>query len=138
MLRALADPRADVLAAYLRRIDDAMESAASSGDAELVAIAGDLRPVRAAVADRARAAAAAATAGAEERATAQAGARQLLLQMAALLAAALLEQATYDSERGNGRSALVTSLWVRRRLVGDPATGAGHRWFAQLVDGAPA
>jgi len=56
--------------------------------------------------------------------------------MASLLAAAaLLEQGIYESERGDARAALVASLWIRRRLLGDPASGAGHRAFAAVVDG---
>ena len=52
-------------------------------------------------------------------------------------AAALLEQATYDVGRGDTRSALVATLWSRRRLLGEAAAGAGHRSFAHVVDGAP-
>jgi hypothetical protein len=58
--------------------------------------------------------------------------------MAHLLAAsALVEQAAFDLDRGDARSALVASLWTRRRLLGDPAAGEGHRAFAHVVDGAP-
>ena len=56
----------------------------------------------------------------------------------ALAAAALVEQAAFEAGQGNGRAALVASLWVRRRLLGDPCDGEAHRGFAQLVDGEPA
>jgi hypothetical protein len=137
VLRALA--RDDALAPYLGRVDAALAAAgagaaAGSGMAEWLApVAAQLRPVRDAVAEDARAAAAAPATDAT-----QARARHLLERMAHLLAAsALVEQAAFDLERGDARSALVASLWTRRRLLGDPAAGEGHKAFAHVVDGAP-
>jgi alkylation response protein AidB-like acyl-CoA dehydrogenase len=140
VLRALA--RDDALTPYLAHVDAALATAgaagangaSSGGSAEWLApVAAQLRTVRDAVAEDARAAAAAPATDAT-----QARARHLLERMAHLLAAsALVEQAAFDLDRGDARSALVASLWTRRRLLGDPAAGEGHRAFAHVVDGAP-
>lgn len=127
VLRALA--RDDALTPYLAYVDRALDV---TGD-WIGPVAERLRPVRDAVADDARAAAANAAA-----AGTQATARHLMERMAHLLAAAaLLEQAVFDLDRGDARSALVASLWARRRLLGDQAAGEGHRAFAHVVDGEP-
>lgn len=127
VVRALA--RDGALAPYLAYVDRALDVTG-----EWVGpVAADLRGVRDAVAEAATAAAAAPTAPGT-----QAGARHLMERMAHLLAAAaLLEQAAFDLERGDARGALVASLWTRRRLLGDPAAGEGHKAFAHVVDGAP-
>jgi alkylation response protein AidB-like acyl-CoA dehydrogenase len=127
VLRALA--RDGALVPYLARVDAAL----ALGGEYVAPTATALRPVRDAVA-----AAAAAAAADPAAAATQAGARALTERMAHLLAAAaLLEQAAYDAERGDTRAALVASLWARRRLLGDAAAGEGHRAFAHVVDGAP-
>ncbi len=126
VVRALT--RDDALTPYLGYVDRALDV---NGD-WIGPVADQLRPVRDAVADDARAAA-----GAPDTAATQAGARHLMERMAALLAgAALLEQAAFDLDRGDARSALVASLWTRRRVLNDPAAGEGHRAFAHVVDGA--
>jgi alkylation response protein AidB-like acyl-CoA dehydrogenase len=141
VLRALA--RDDALTPYLAHVDAALATAGTAlatagaaggaGGEWLAPVAAQLRGVRDAVAEDARAAAAAPTTDAT-----QARARNLLERMAHLLAAsALVEQAAFDLDRGDARSALVASLWTRRRLLGDPAAGEGHRAFAHVVDGAP-
>jgi len=138
LLRALADDRVDGLAAYLRRVDDALDEAEQASADWLAPLVARLRPVRDAVAETARDAVAGSRGSVATRATAQAQARDLLVRMGNLLAAAaLLEQATYDVGRGDTRSALVATLWSRRRLLGEAAAGAGHRSFAHVVDGAP-
>ncbi len=125
VLRALA--RDAVLEPYLARVDAALEL----GGHHVGPTAQALRPVRDEVAEHARAAAADPTGG-----NTQARARTLMERMAHLLAAAaLLEQAAYDEQHGDARAALVASFWTRRRLLGDPAAGEGHRGFAHLVDG---
>ncbi|HEU0132286.1 MAG TPA: acyl-CoA dehydrogenase family protein [Mycobacteriales bacterium] len=127
VLRALA--RDDALTPYLARVDAALDACAGEW---LGPVAERLRTVRDEVAEAARAAAAAPTADAT-----QARARALMERMAHLLAAAALtEQAAFDLDRGDARTALVASLWTRRRLLGDPAAGEGHRAFAHVVDGA--
>ena len=127
VLRALA--RDDALTPYLGYVDRALDVTGEW----LGPVAAQLRPVRDAVAEAARAAAASPESGAT-----QAGARHLMERMAYLLAAAaLVEQAAYDLDRGDARSALVAALWTRRRLLGDPAAGEGHRAFAHVVDGEP-
>ncbi|HVE64900.1 MAG TPA: acyl-CoA dehydrogenase family protein [Mycobacteriales bacterium] len=124
VLRALT--RDDALTDYLARIDGAL-AAAEPTVPELVA---RLRPVRDRVAVDARAAAAAGAA------SAQAGARSLMTRLAHLLAAvALLEQATWEAERGGVRASLVTELWIRRRLLGENCAGQGHGAFDCVVDG---
>ena len=126
VLRALA--RDDALTPYLAYVDRALNVTGEW----IGPVAEQLRPVRDAVAEDARAAA-----SAPDSAAAQAGARHLMERMAHLLAAAtLLEQAAFDLDRGDARSALIASLWTRRRVLGDPATGEGHRAFAHVVDGA--
>lgn len=126
VVRALA--RDGALAPYLAYVDRALDV---SGE-WIGPVAAQLRPVR----DEVAAAAAAAAADPMSPGT-QAGARHLMERMAYLLAAAaLLEQAAFDLDRGNARSALVASLWSRRRLLGDPAAGEGHKAFAHVVDGA--
>jgi alkylation response protein AidB-like acyl-CoA dehydrogenase len=126
VVRALA--RDDALTPYLAYVDQALDVTG-----EWVGpVAESLRPVRDAVASAARAAAAS-----PEAAGTQAGARALMERMAHLLAAAaLLEQAAYDLDRGDARSALVASLWSRRRLLGEDVAGEGHKAFAHVVDGA--
>ena len=127
VLRALA--RDDALTPYLAHVDRALDVTGEW----IGPVAELLRPVRDAVAEDARAAAAA-----PDNGNVQARARHLMERMAHLLAAAtLLDQAAYDLERGDARTALVASLWTRRRLLGDPAAGDGHRAFAHVVDGAP-
>jgi hypothetical protein len=126
VVRALA--RDDALTPYLAFVDRALDVTGEWAGP----IADDLRPVRDAVAEDARAAAAA-----PESAATQAQARHLMERMAALLTAAtLVDQAVYDLDRGDARSALVASLWTRRRVLGDPCAGEGHRAFAHVVDGA--
>jgi acyl-CoA dehydrogenase len=126
VVRALA--RDGALAPYLAYVDRALDV---SGE-WVGPVAADLRPVRDAVAEEARAAAADPTGAAT-----QARARHLMERMAGLLAAAaLLDQAVFDLDRGDARAGLVASLWARRRLLGDPAAGEGHRAFAHVVDGA--
>ncbi|HEV2891216.1 MAG TPA: acyl-CoA dehydrogenase family protein [Frankiaceae bacterium] len=126
VVRALA--RDDALAPYLAYVDRALDV---SGE-WIGPVANDLRGVRDTVAEMARVAAAA-----PESPATQAGARHLMERMAHLLAAAaLLEQAAFDLDRGDARTALVASLWTRRRLMGDPAAGEGHKAFAHVVDGA--
>jgi alkylation response protein AidB-like acyl-CoA dehydrogenase len=126
VVRALA--RDGALAPYLAYVDRALDVTG-----EWVGpVAERLRAVRDDVATAAATAAADPTSG-----STQAGARHLMERMAHLLAAAsLLEQAAFDLERGDARSALVASLWTRRRLLGDHAAGEGHRAFAHVVDGA--
>jgi len=126
VLRALA--RDEALVPYLAYVDRALDV---SGE-WVGPVAADLRGVRVSVAEAAAAAAADPLSPA-----AQAGARHLMERMAHLLAAAaLLEQAAFDLDRGDARTALVASLWTRRRLLGDPAAGEGHKAFAHVVDGA--
>jgi alkylation response protein AidB-like acyl-CoA dehydrogenase len=127
VLRALA--RDAALTPYLAYVDRALDVTG-----EWVGpVAEQLRPVRAAVAEQAAAAAAA-----PDTPATQAGARHLMERMAHLLAAAaLLEQAVFDLDRGDARTALVASLWTRRRVLNDPSAGEGHRAFAHVVDGAP-
>lgn len=128
VLRALH--RDAVLDPYLARVDTALDTAEDSGDPWLGPVAQRMRPIREEVAAEARAAMQA-PAG-----QAQAGARELALRMAHLLAAtALIEQAEHDAALGDARAALVASAWVRRRLDNDPCTGEGHRAFAHIVDG---
>jgi len=128
VLRALH--RDAVLEPYLARVDAALDTAEESGDPWLGPVAAQARPIRDEVAGDARAALQA-PAG-----QAQAGARELALRMAHLLAAtALIEQAQHDTAAGDARAALVASAWVRRRLDHDPCTGEGHRAFAHIVDG---
>ncbi len=123
VLRALT--RDDALTDYLARVDSALESAAPALP-ELVAM---LQPLRDRVADDARSAATA------PGTSAQAGARALMTRLAHLLAAvALLEQATWETERGNSRAALVTGLWIRRRLLGEDCAGEGDAAFDRVVD----
>jgi alkylation response protein AidB-like acyl-CoA dehydrogenase len=126
VLRALV--RDGALAPYLAYVDRALDV---SGE-WVGPVAESLRPVRDSVETAARTALADPT-GAQ----AQAGARHLMERMAYLLAAAaLLDQAVFELERGDARTALVASLWSRRRLLGDPAAGEGHKAFAHVVDGA--
>jgi len=126
VVRALA--RDDALTPYLAYVDRTLDVTGEW----IGPVARQLRPVRDAVAEDARAAAAEPLG-----ATTQARARHLMERMAHLLAAAtLLEQASFDLDRGDARSALVASLWTRRRVLGDPAAGEGHRAFAHVVDGA--
>ena len=127
VVRALA--RDDALAPYLAYLERVLDVRGEW----LGPVAERLRTVRDAVAADARAAAAA-----PDSATTQAGARRLMERMAHLLAAgALLEQAAFDLDRGDARSALVASLWTRRRLLGEEVAGEGHRAFAHVVDAAP-
>jgi hypothetical protein len=132
VLRALAkDP--DALPAYLGYLDRVIDVAAGSGGSWLTGVADDLAGVRRDVAEQAEEAGADA---ASDRA--QAGARALTLRMANTLAAgALVEQATFEAAAGNARTALVASLFVRRRLLGSDTDGEGHRGFAHLVDAEP-
>lgn len=127
VLRALA--RDDALAPYLAYVDRALDV---SGE-WIGPVAEQLRGVRGSVAEAAAAAAASAASP-----HTQAGARHLMERMAYLLAAAaLVEQAAFDLDRGDARGGLVASLWTRRRLLGDPCAGEGHKAFAHVVDGAP-
>ncbi|MDQ6648604.1 MAG: acyl-CoA dehydrogenase family protein [Actinomycetota bacterium] len=131
LLRALGDPRYDGLSTVSGRIRSALDGAAASGQPTLAPLVAPLRQVLADV----LAAAEAILAGGVD---AQARARDLLVRLASLLAAAaLLEQAGAEACAGNARTALVASLWVRRRVLGDPAAGAGHEGFAHIVDGRP-
>ena len=127
VLRALHRDRA--LAAYVAHIDPVLEAM----DGVLPTLAGLLRPVRDRLVERA-------TAASVDPASAsvQAGARSLMTGMAHLLAAcALGEQAVWEAERGNARTALVAQLWTRRRLLGDDCAGDGDAAFDAVVDGAP-
>ena len=134
VLRALV--RDDVLEPYADSVSAAADAARDSGDPWLSPVAADVAAALTRVTERAAAAAGASDAA--SLAAAQAGARALMWDLACVqAAAALLDQAAYDVARGDTRSALVASLWVRRRVVGDPATGDGHRGFAHVVDGAP-
>jgi alkylation response protein AidB-like acyl-CoA dehydrogenase len=132
VLRALAkDP--DALPAYLGYLDRVIDVAAGSGERWLTGVVDDLAGVRRDVAEQAEKAGADA---ASDRA--QAGARALTLRMANTLAAgALVEQAAFEAAAGNARTALVASLFVRRRLLGADTDGEGHRAFAHLVDAEP-
>ncbi len=119
-------------AAFQRFVTAAADAAGASAEAHLTGLAGPLRQVRDEIAARA---AALATAGQE---MAQAGARSLTTRMAHLLAAAaLVEQGVFEANRGNARAALVASLWVRRRLLGEACDGEAHRWFGHVVDAEP-
>jgi len=131
VLKALARDQT-VLPAYLAELDRAC-AAASTGQPWLTGVADDLAKARADLADQATAAAK--DAGTDK---AQSRARDLTLRMAyGLAAAALLEQAAFEADRGDARTALVAGLFVRRRLPGDDCAGEGHRGFAHLVDGEP-
>jgi acyl-CoA dehydrogenase len=134
VLRALVRDTA-ALPAYLGYVDQAVESAASSGERWLTGVAEDLSAIRAELAEEAGELAVADTAGTDR---AQARARSLTLRMAnTLAAAALIEQAVFEAGTGNARAALVATLFTRRRLLGDDGAGEGHRGFAHLVDGEP-
>jgi len=125
------------LPALLDRVDAAVAAAGDAPDPGLRSVAGRLCPVRDQVAAAAGAAAAELAAGGSAAGAAQARARALTVALADLLAgAALLEQAVFDTARGEDRSALVAQLWVRRRLLGEPAVGEGHLAFDRLL-GAP-
>jgi alkylation response protein AidB-like acyl-CoA dehydrogenase len=127
VVRALA--RDGALTPCLRYVDDVLSQV---GGDELAPAAEAIRAARGDVAEQAAAAAADPTSGAT-----QAGARHLLDRMATMLTScALVEQAVFDLDRGDARSALTARLWVRRRLLGDPSAGEGHRAFAHVVDGA--
>jgi alkylation response protein AidB-like acyl-CoA dehydrogenase len=118
VLRALGDPRVDVLGAYVRRLDAAIDGAASH--ASLAPVAQALADARRTLEADARAAAAAAG-----DPSTQARARGLAERLATALAgAALLEQAAFDASRGDARGEAVANLWIRRRVLGDPCPGA--------------
>ncbi|HVF20598.1 MAG TPA: acyl-CoA dehydrogenase family protein [Mycobacteriales bacterium] len=126
VLRALSRDRA--LEGYLAYVDRVFDESATA----LPALVDALAPVRDAVA---QSAVAASIDPGSVRVQAQA--RGLMTRLAHLLAScALVEQAAWESERGNGRATLVADLWVRRRLLGDDATGEGDAGFDPIVDGA--
>lgn len=132
VLRALGrEPAA--LSVYSDYVRGACDTAAASEETWLSGLADDLSSVANAVAEQARGLRADSTAA---RARAEAGARSLALRMAHLLAAsALVYQAGFEAGQGNARTALVASLFLRRRLLGDDCAGEGHRAFAHVVDG---
>jgi hypothetical protein len=131
-VRTLRHGRA--LSAYLARIDAALDQLPADRS-NLSALSGPLRRVREDLAGDAARAAAGGSAPPDESACIQAAARALTLRMAYLLAAAeLIEQATFDAARGDQRGALVAELWIRRRLLADPATGEAHRCFPVLLE----
>ncbi len=64
-----------------------------------------------------------------------AGARDLALRLATVLAAALLvEQADFDARRGDPHGAGVAALWVARRLGHDDVGESAHRAFDLILD----